>query len=341
MERDSSSPLAPRPIAGRGGDQLREEQAPRNVFVFGATGMVGQAVFRRLAAEPAFTTWGTYRDEAHRSYFPPSSISSGHLIPFHVEAGASGIEAALNRPGNCAAVINCIALLKSEIDEQSAESVRRAELLNTDFPLRLAEATARRGIPLLHISTDGVFSADAPTPSLEDHAATADDVYGRTKRQGEPDTETCVTIRTSFIGRDPIRGKGLMEWFLRQPRGAELRGFSDVWWSGVTTNQFAECCALLASADNLIRLRKESRIQHFCPNTATTKYELLELFKRIFNKELSISPVTCPGGPQQRILGTKYQLLRKWCGAERPLEPEVARLRESEESPHDGVDDCR
>ena len=77
---------------------------------------------------------------------------------------------------NCAAYT---AVEKAETAE--AEALR----INCAGPRYLAEACAERGLRLIHISTDYVFSGHARTPYPENHPPDPGTAYGRTKLAGE------------------------------------------------------------------------------------------------------------------------------------------------------------
>ncbi len=121
-------------------------------------------------------------------------------------------------------VVNCAAVLASEIDPGDPESVARAERVNARFPHALADVAQEKGARVIHISTDAVFREDAGV-CLEDDDAFATDVYGSTKRRGEPSSGNALSVRCSFVGIDPERHRGLLEWLLAQPPGAEVAGF--------------------------------------------------------------------------------------------------------------------
>ena len=57
--------------------------------------------------------------------------------------------------------------------------------INAAGPANLAALCAKRGIPLLHISTDYVFDGAKTTPYLEDDLTHALSVYGESKLEGE------------------------------------------------------------------------------------------------------------------------------------------------------------
>jgi dTDP-4-dehydrorhamnose reductase len=87
------------------------------------------------------------------------------------------------------AVINCAAL--TDVDGQ--ESARElAQAVNADGAGNLARAAAAAAIPLVHVSTDYVFSGDAPHDAagkprayVESDPTGPRSVYGKTKLAGE------------------------------------------------------------------------------------------------------------------------------------------------------------
>jgi dTDP-4-dehydrorhamnose reductase len=98
------------------------------------------------------------------------------------------VEAAVERIGPDAA-INCAAWT----DVDGAESNRdQAHAVNADGAGNLARAAAAIGVPLVHLSTDYVFSGEAPLdnagsprPYLESDPTAPRSVYGATKLAGE------------------------------------------------------------------------------------------------------------------------------------------------------------
>jgi dTDP-4-dehydrorhamnose reductase len=86
---------------------------------------------------------------------------------------------------------------KAESDEKIARAV------NEKGSLHLAQSAARAGIPLIHLSTDYVFSGTKPTPYTETDEVGPLGVYGRTKLAGElavaRNHARHVILRTSWI----------------------------------------------------------------------------------------------------------------------------------------------
>jgi len=97
-------------------------------------------------------------------------------------------------------VINCAAYTKVDAAESDEE---RAHAVNAVGPANIAQACARAGADLIHISTDYVFSGPKRTPYEIDDETAPLGVYGRTKLAGEfsllaamPDAHI---VRTAWI----------------------------------------------------------------------------------------------------------------------------------------------
>jgi len=86
---------------------------------------------------------------------------------------------------------------RAESDEETARA------LNETGPRMLAELTAERGIPLIHVSTDYVFDGAKPGPYTETDAVSPLGVYGRTKLAGEERVASAnpdhVILRTAWV----------------------------------------------------------------------------------------------------------------------------------------------
>jgi len=101
----------------------------------------------------------------------------------------ASVEALLQRVGPVDAVLNCAAWT----DVDGAESHReRAHAVNADGPRNLALAAAWERVPLLHVSTDYVFSGEpfidsrgAPRAYVESDPTGPRTVYGQMKLAGE------------------------------------------------------------------------------------------------------------------------------------------------------------
>ena len=121
------------------------------------------------------------------------------------------------------AVINAAAMTNVDACELDPE---RAFAVNALGVRTLAQATARRGAHLVHISTDYVFDGTASRPYDEWDAVHPLSEYGRSKLGGEVEVAahagSWATIRTSWVfGR---RGTDLVSWAFGAFDRGELDG---------------------------------------------------------------------------------------------------------------------
>jgi dTDP-4-dehydrorhamnose reductase len=112
--------------------------------------------------------------------------------------------------GSWSAVINAAAY--TDVDRAESEEAK-ALAINGEAPARLAAATSRLGIPLVHISTDYVFDGRKGAPYVESDAPSPLNAYGRTKLAGEQAVAVGnprhLIVRTSWVyspyGRNFVR----------------------------------------------------------------------------------------------------------------------------------------
>lgn len=172
-------------------------------------------------------------------------------------------------------VINCIGILNKVAEDNKVLSVK----LNSLLPHYIDSLSQKYNFKFVHVSTDCVFEGNKGNydeKSLPDAVS----FYGRSKALGEVLDTNSVTLRTSIVGPDANpRGIGLFQWFMNQ--SDKVNGYSNVYWTGVTTIQLARIIEV-AIINNL------NGLQHVVNNSVISKYELLKLFKMYFNKDIII-----------------------------------------------------
>jgi dTDP-4-dehydrorhamnose reductase len=176
-------------------------------------------------------------------------------------------------------LVNCIGIVKQR-DEASAAIP--SITLNALLPHKLAEFSAEWGGRVIHFSTDCVFDGNRGGYTEED-PSDATDLYGKTKYLGEVATENALTLRTSIIGRELAHFRSLLEWFLGQ-KGKQVRGYTRVIYSGVTTNHLADLVG------DLIERHPELAGLYQVASTPISKHDLLCLLKEAFRLEVEILP---------------------------------------------------
>jgi len=169
-------------------------------------------------------------------------------------------------------ILNCIGILI----KGSKLYPDNAILINAYFPRLLERLAAEIHAKLIHISTDCVFSGKKGNYSETDERD-ADDTYGKSKGLGEVINEKDLTIRTSIIGPElKENGEGLFHWFMQQK--GEINGYLEAYWGGVTTLE-------LMKAINVAIEEDVTGLVHLTNGDKISKYELLKLFKEIWNKD--------------------------------------------------------
>jgi dTDP-4-dehydrorhamnose reductase len=200
------------------------------VLVLGGSGMLGHQLCRRLPRQ--MEVWASFRGEAANDQYL-DFFGSIHAIAGVAVEDLRSVEEALDgvRP---AAVVNAVGIVKQRDEaNQAIPSIR----VNSLFPHQLADLCQARGIRLVQISTDCVFSG------LRGHYAESDlpdpvDLYGRTKLIGELNRANCLTLRTSIIGWELKSRSSLLEWFAAQ-RGRHIKGYRKAIYSGFSTSVLA------------------------------------------------------------------------------------------------------
>lgn len=270
----------------------------KKILVLGAMGMLGHMVCRVLKESGAGEVHGTHFNNENDPYY------------LDVERDLGGLAKICDHSSGYNYFINCIGMLAGKINWDDPVSVRKAIKINALFPHELSAFSEKRGIKVIHISSDGVFSGNAERYD-EDAKHDCSDLYGITKSLGEvADAPHYLNIRCSIIGPSPIEKGGLLEWFLGQPEGAVVSGYTNHIWHGVSTCQFAKLCLKIIAEDRFDEIRKESPVSHFVPNEPVTKYELLCLFRDNFRKNAKVVAVQSDAKICKRILSTKYHSLR-------------------------------
>jgi len=245
------------------------------ILVLGASGMLGNAMFRIMAEGGQHDVFGSVRSATVKRYLP-SKMADNVITGVDVENTDALTRLFLDvRPE---VVINCIGLVKQLAE---ADDPLLALPINALLPHRLARLCALVRSRLVHISTDCVFSGRKGN-YLETDEADAQDLYGRSKLIGEVDYPNAVTLRTSIIGHGLNSAHGLIDWFLEQH--GNVKGFTHAIFSGLPTCELA----------NVIRYhvlpRKDLHGLYHLAAPPISKYDLLEIVNREYGKGLRIEP---------------------------------------------------
>jgi len=280
---------------------------PGKVIVLGGTGMLGSMVVDCLSRDLSLMVSATARS---RSLAPDPKTVTG--VTWH-ELDAASVEApVLERLlDGQACVVNAIGVIKPYIHDDNPQEVERAIHVNSVFPYRLRAAAAKTGSRVVQIATDCVYSGQKGKYAEKDtHDAL--DVYGKSKSLGEARAPHFHHLRVSIIGPEPKAHVSLLDWFLRQKPNAEVNGFTNHSWNGVTTLHYAKLCHGIV-AKNL----ELPHLQHVIPRGTITKCDLLSAFARSFQREdITIHPMVASTVIDRTLATSDSNLnVRLWAAA--------------------------
>jgi dTDP-4-dehydrorhamnose reductase len=259
-------------------------QLPK-ILILGSTGMLGNTVFKYLQSKHPTSVWGTTR----------SKQKENQIFFLDAKSTEKNLQEIINTT-KIDYVINCIGILRSTID------VKELIKVNALFPNKLADLAEQYDFKLIHISTDAVFSEDA-IEVYEDTPLSPTDLYGMSKVLGEPQSEHTLTFRTSILGHDFRKKKGVLSWIDNEKKET-IAGYTNQTWTGCTTLQFAKLCEDIIIQNKFPSLRKQSPVYHFAPIEKTTKYELINQYAYLMHKKITIEKQK--DRPITRLLATKY-----------------------------------
>ncbi len=182
---------------------------------------------------------------------------------------AAAVDLAVRSSG-CSLIINAAgytAVDRAESDAQAAFAVNR------DGAANVAAASARAGVPLIHLSTDYVFDGTKQDPYVENDAVAPLNVYGASKAAGEDEVRRCadrhVIIRTSWVYG--AHRRNFVKTMLRLgSRRREIRVVDDQIGSPTAAADLASCIARISGM--LAMTADRWGTYHLCAEGATTWY---------------------------------------------------------------------
>lgn len=259
----------------------RQGKSIQRLLVTGASGLLGL----NLAL-----------DAVRQGYAVTGLVNAHRLkaIPFEVRAtdlrDLAGLKAILDesRPD---LVVHCAALANLEACEADPH---QAEVINARLPGALAAETARRGIRLVHISTDAIFDGSVGDYK-EDDEPNPLGVYASTKLGGEQAVlaadPQAIVARVNFYGWSLSGRRSLAEFFFSNlSAGRAVKGFTDVYFCPLLVNVLGQL--LLKMADLGL-----SGVYHVVSRESLSKYEFgLRVARQFGLDESLIAPSSVLAG---------------------------------------------
>lgn len=132
--------------------------------------------------------------------------------------------------------------------DQAETECEQAFLINDVGAGHVAEAAAKVGVPVIHVSTDYVFDGQKPTPYQEDDPTAPVSVYGASKRAGEERVlaanPKAIVLRTSWVFS--YEGSNFLRTMLRLAADrARIRVVSDQFGAPTYAPDLAAACVTI------------------------------------------------------------------------------------------------
>lgn len=186
----------------------------------------------------------------------------------------------------CDWVVNCAAYTRVDDAEQERET---AFAVNAEGVLNLARVCARRGLTLMHISTDYVFDGRKGRPYVESDSPEPLSVYGASKLAGEKAVRAeggrflIVRTQSLFGKRGPNFVRAVVEKIKKG--AAPLRVVNDQVSSPTYTRHLAD--ALL----RLIRLNKQG-VVHVSASGSCSWFEFAKAIVARLQPRMEVIPIS-------------------------------------------------
>ncbi len=229
-----------------------------NVLIIGSTGMLGNTL---------------------KKYLTKINIDFKTLDRNDIDLSKCGfieIEESIVK-SNCDVVINCAGIVKQRKKTPTADFIH----VNSLIPHWVADICEKKGIKMIHITTDCVFDGQLGDYKENDIHNTYDD-YGRSKSMGEPNN--CTVIRTSIIGEEEKNKLSLLEW-VKSNKNGNINGYKNHIWNGVTCLQLSKIMMDIAN-----NMSYWEGVKHIFSNKVS-KYDLSKMINEIYDLNIKITPI--------------------------------------------------
>jgi dTDP-4-dehydrorhamnose reductase len=245
------------------------------VVIFGGkTGLLGQALTKALKAAGAKPK-------------PLSSSDCDILEPKQVEKVLNKYDPDL--------IINAAAYTLVDLAEEQEEA---AFALNATAPLLLAAEAAKRGIPLVHYSTDFVFNGKQTTPYTVYDDTGAFSVYGISKAEGEKNLLMLGYHNTLIIRISWLFGPGKINFVEKILSLAESRKRLTVVNDQTGSPSYAPDIAI----NTLKLIQKDATgLFHLANSGEATWFDLASKAVEIAGKQCAVEPVPTSAYPTAAV----------------------------------------
>jgi dTDP-4-dehydrorhamnose reductase len=247
------------------------------LLILGAGGQVGRALVERAGRQ------GLGRDRAACDITDPAAVARALSMP------------ALSAVVNCAAYT---AVNRAESDPEAAYAV------NAEGAEVVARASAARGLPVIHLSTDYVYAGTSSCPHREDAPIAPVNVYGASKAAGDvavaAENPAHLLLRVSWVFG--VYGANFVKTMLRLGRERdEIRVVADQQGGPTEASDIAD--AIIAMATACLQPGFSSwGTFHFSGAPPTSWYGFAQaIFERASGRPPQLRPITSRDYPTPAV----------------------------------------
>ena len=271
------------------------------VLIFGTSGMLAWKIISILVEETKINITSTIRSNSDKNLIKKKIKNSKNLRFIKFDASNYKQKSLKNLINKYDVIVNCIGVIKPNINESDNFSVINTIKVNSIFPRDLCNLKTTR-LKVLQIATDCVFDGTKGNYD-EDSLHNPTDIYGKSKSLGEANSKNFYNLRCSIIGEEIKNKKSLINWFLKHKEKSALNGFSNHKWNGITTTAFAK----IIKAIIINRFYQFPRNIHILPKRTMSKFTLLNKLNLHFKKKYIIHKALS-NNTIDRSLKSKYKI---------------------------------
>ncbi|MDA9037233.1 sugar nucleotide-binding protein [Flavobacteriaceae bacterium] len=237
------------------------------VLILGADGMIGHKMAQSLSH---FDLYLNSRSKSNylQEYFPSSTLSNFDFLNQNIE---DLLEKTLP---DC--IINAVGITI----RRGASYNKETNFLNSQLPKKIDFWCKENQKKQIHFSTDCVFSGDKGNYNDLD-LPDAKDNYGKSKGEGEINSNSTLTIRSSMIGREIYNKTELLEWVISN-KNKKIKGFDNAIYSGVTTLWMSN------TVNEIIKNNPDLFGIFNISSSPISKYDLITKINTYFNLNIEI-----------------------------------------------------
>ena len=194
------------------------------------------------------------------------------------------------------AVINTVAIADRAVCDRDPSACDR---VNHVIARDVGVVCAARNVPLIHISTDGLFGqgtvASAPAYFGAGDRIVELNAYASSKHAAEMALERLGwghVLRLSFVGPDNGTGRGLLRFMADRVRsgGTTIDGYVDNWFTPVHVRDVADLIAELVDGRT-----GGFTLRHMASHPALTKYDYLKVVLEAAGIPMDVVPIERQG----------------------------------------------